>query len=588
MSKPGLSASCCLWCCSAFLDHETSNEPDFYEVLSVPKNASADQLKKSYKKLSLQMHPDKLAQRGETMTDEHRAKFLRMKEAYDTLLDPRSRAMYDALGEKGYNWYKDPQSIDREELLKNFCESSIMDRLKIFSIFLFIAAALLTPLILFCVRTDETISSSYTAILSPLWLVNTVMLVFHIKSISLPVVEPPEDDDGSWVDPFPRSERIVSALSFLSFFLLELLASLRVDGFIDIDYAAVFSGYYVWEFIKLREGLKDAFIKFISEEELEALHEKPMSDFTAEEITQAKEQYDKILGVNDPEYLMLLQKKDAGRAGIMWSLMRLLVIIFAVLELDGEVNWTWWEIFIPFWVLAGCICCGTCKGAVVANGELMALDLDEEEGGGNPNYGSMEGENPEGEGKVEEGKEGEKDKLSPEEKEVLKKALGEEAQVNIGNCCSVFFLTDFVALLVGKFNGADYSSIWLIFPILLFAGTILCCLAFCIFTADEKQYKEAMENGGFGPEFGGAGGGPRAYSGPVSSPAPAPAPTATPMPVPMPAPAPSPAPAPAPAPIPMPMPSPAPVSAPAPAPKSEKKEEEVNVAEVDVSLDELD
>ena len=46
-----------------------------------------------------------------------------MKEAYDTLLDPRSRAMYDALGEKGYNWYKDPQSIDREELLKNFCES---------------------------------------------------------------------------------------------------------------------------------------------------------------------------------------------------------------------------------------------------------------------------------------------------------------------------------------------------------------------------------------------------------------------------------------------------------------------------------
>ena len=72
MSKPGLSASCCLWCCSAFLDHETSNEPDFYEVLSVPKNASADQLKKSYKKLSLQMHPDKLAQRGETMTDEHR------------------------------------------------------------------------------------------------------------------------------------------------------------------------------------------------------------------------------------------------------------------------------------------------------------------------------------------------------------------------------------------------------------------------------------------------------------------------------------------------------------------------------------
>ena len=91
----------------------------------------------------------------------------------------------------------------------------------------------------------------------------------------------------------------------------------------------------------------------------------------------------------------------------------------------------------------------------------------------------------------------------------MKKALGEEAQTNIGNCCSVFFLIGFVALIVGKFDGADYISIWIIFPLLLFVGTILCCLAFCIFTADEKQYKEAIENGGFGPEFGGApGGGP--------------------------------------------------------------------------------
>ena len=97
-----------------------------------------------------------------------------------------------------------------------------MDRLKIFSIFLFIAAVLLTPLILFCVRTDDTVSWSYTAILTPLWVAMLVILVMHVKMIFMPVVTPPEDDDGSWVDPFPRSERIVGALSHFSFFMWEV------------------------------------------------------------------------------------------------------------------------------------------------------------------------------------------------------------------------------------------------------------------------------------------------------------------------------------------------------------------------------
>ena len=51
----------------------------------------------------------------------------------------------------------------------------------------------------------------------------------------------------------------------------------------------MFTGYYVWEFIKLRESAKAAAINVISEEELEAMVEKPMADFTAEEMAGFKE-----------------------------------------------------------------------------------------------------------------------------------------------------------------------------------------------------------------------------------------------------------------------------------------------------------
>ena len=59
---------------------------DYYSILGVPKNASSEQLKRAYKKASMQHHPD----RG---GDE--AKFKEVNEAYSTLRDPQKRAAYD-------------------------------------------------------------------------------------------------------------------------------------------------------------------------------------------------------------------------------------------------------------------------------------------------------------------------------------------------------------------------------------------------------------------------------------------------------------------------------------------------------------
>ena len=66
---------------------------DYYEVLGVTKSASADELKKAYRKLAMQHHPDKHG--GDD------SQFKEIAEAYETLSDPQKKAGYDQYGHAG-------------------------------------------------------------------------------------------------------------------------------------------------------------------------------------------------------------------------------------------------------------------------------------------------------------------------------------------------------------------------------------------------------------------------------------------------------------------------------------------------------
>lgn len=66
---------------------------DYYEVLGVGKNASADEIKKSFRRLAVQYHPDKEG------GDE--AKFKEINEAYEVLKDDKKRQRYDQFGHAG-------------------------------------------------------------------------------------------------------------------------------------------------------------------------------------------------------------------------------------------------------------------------------------------------------------------------------------------------------------------------------------------------------------------------------------------------------------------------------------------------------
>ena len=69
---------------------------DYYEVLGVDKSASADEIKKAYRKLAVKYHPDKNPDNKEA-----EEKFKEAAEAYSVLSDPDKKAKYDQFGHAG-------------------------------------------------------------------------------------------------------------------------------------------------------------------------------------------------------------------------------------------------------------------------------------------------------------------------------------------------------------------------------------------------------------------------------------------------------------------------------------------------------
>ncbi|KAL6629224.1 hypothetical protein ACP70R_028989 [Stipagrostis hirtigluma subsp. patula] len=82
---------------------------DYYNILKVNRNATLEDLKKSYRRLARTWHPDK----NPTGGAEAEAKFKQLTEAYEALSDPEKRAIYDQYGEEGLKGMPPPGSQSR-------------------------------------------------------------------------------------------------------------------------------------------------------------------------------------------------------------------------------------------------------------------------------------------------------------------------------------------------------------------------------------------------------------------------------------------------------------------------------------------
>ena len=84
---------------------------DYYEILSVPRSASNEEIKKAYRKLALKYHPDR--NKGDKAKEE---KFKEASAAYEVLSRPEKRAQYDRFGHSAFKG----QSMDFQEAREMF------------------------------------------------------------------------------------------------------------------------------------------------------------------------------------------------------------------------------------------------------------------------------------------------------------------------------------------------------------------------------------------------------------------------------------------------------------------------------------
>lgn len=92
-----------------------SSKRDYYEVLGVVKTADADSIKKAYRKMAMQFHPDKNP--GNKEAEE---KFKEAASAYEILSDPQKRAQYDRFGHQAFG--QGAGFADAEDIFSHFSD----------------------------------------------------------------------------------------------------------------------------------------------------------------------------------------------------------------------------------------------------------------------------------------------------------------------------------------------------------------------------------------------------------------------------------------------------------------------------------
>lgn len=323
---------------------------EYYDLLNITdKNPSIDDIKKAYKKASLNFHPDKLAQKGIEVTEEHTKRFNKMKEAYDVLSDPKRRKIYDQLGSNGLKLFENPQSIEPIEIIKNF-QKNRSDRLIIFLFLLIIFAAFLILPILFSMKCDKSLGKNapWLAIWTPMWIFDLFLLLTAFAFCA-------HNNNSDSTDEEQVKDEVSFSIKFdnfvrtILFILIQIFIMMKLDHEVTWTWWFVFIPWYLYEISTMINLFISSFITF---------HQPPPNNSittnnNSNDIESQQHRDDELLQLlllkNEYFEKLITQSKD--RKDFVISILRLWLSLFLALQFESDnYSYNWGFIFLPIWL----------------------------------------------------------------------------------------------------------------------------------------------------------------------------------------------------------------------------------------------
>lgn len=439
---------------SAILPALNSEDRDFYEVLGLENHRGRikiEDIRKAYKKKSLQLHPDKIAQRGGDAVAA-RAEYELVQEAYGILVDPKLRKRYHALKRSPtrYRFVMNGSMTNPTALHENLRDSSFCDKSRIvILVFMFLVLLLLQPTLI-AIKVNHMLEDnggaledvSWVILFIPLWILyGQYIIILTGVTVFVLYIQPNEESDITET----KEAMILSLLENICYYVGLVFLVFKWDGQFDEPYSIVFIPIYAaylleWfrQILSMRritsdinkmvseiyfkdEILQGASIENLSEED----RQKLQKDYIVVQVPPEME----LLFTHDEEELdpqlkemhRVMASKEFVSATDNYSRIRYSLFdytvfhtafwVLVVLKLDDINdlgNMSWWVTFVPIWTSLGiqlfysCFltCCSVSTVSIAADENQSEVDNNNDNDDGNNNNGNASNESGQSENKT--------------------------------------------------------------------------------------------------------------------------------------------------------------------------------------------
>jgi len=278
----------------------------FYEALEIEPTASAEEIKRAYRKLALLHHPDKGGSQE---------RFKDISAAYKVLSDPKKKDIYDKYGEEGLNFLESGVfGEEGGELLPIIMNPRFVGLIVMIALII-VGLIVLVPVFI-VVKIDGAVTWRWASVFSPIWILLAFLLVY---SLIIPLLTTKT-----------RLRAAISLIQTLLFVLFFAFLCARLGHHITWSFAKVFAPLWALEGLNFLKTIPSSTYKnYVSK--TQTMNQEGAADKTV------------YLGIGYPGFLI---------RQFFWLLHRVWFLIFLVVRLD-TTSWSWFVTIIP--ILSACV-----------------------------------------------------------------------------------------------------------------------------------------------------------------------------------------------------------------------------------------